>query len=238
MALRLAASSGIGKLTIQAALAAFLLFLALVAPKATAGDNSRKFPAYREAGGSRDLCLSRKVAHLVPLDSRFAPGKARRIALLEGQGPDPRPLMVRLESIGLWTLPPRPAGVRLLTIPSVDREVLWESFPRCQDADQPEGLSGAPPARSLLEPLPGADDQQAVLEIQRLSRACGGTIATAALLAAFSYEHLMGQLPERLPVFCEGLSGASGVSPSISSQTSSPSERPPSGTIPRGFQAP
>jgi len=238
MASRLTASPRIGRLRIRAALAAILPVLALIAPKATAGDNSRKFPVYRESGGSRDLCLSRKVVHLVPLDSRFAPGKARRIALLEGQSTDPRPLMVHLESLGLWTLPPRPPGVRLLTIPSIDREVLWESFPRCQDADQPEGLSGAPPARSLLEPLPGADDQEAVLEIQRLSRACGGTIATAGLLAVFSYEHLMGQLPARLPVSCEGLSGASGLAPSISSQASSPSERPSSGTIPRGFQAP
>lgn len=216
------------------------LVLALASPAtAVAGDNSRRFPMHREAGGSRDLCLARRVAHLVPLNGRFAPGPSRWIALLEGESPEPRPLQLRLESIGTWTLAARPAGVRVFRVPAIDHPVVWESFPLCSDPGEEGGLLGAPPARSLLVPRTAPEESGGRSELESLSRSCGGTVASADLLRAFAYEHLIDQLPARLSVHCETLPlAAAGPAPSSSSQMSRAAERPASTAFPQDFHTP
>lgn len=227
-AVRLAALAPMGGLVLAIAWSA----------AAVAADNSRRFPGHREAGGSRDLCQSRRLAHLVPLNGRFAPGPSRQIALLEGESPDPRPLRLRLDSIGTWTLVARPVGVRLLTVPAIARPVLWESFPLCSETGEEGGLSGAPPARTLLEPRPAADEGAMRSELQRLSRSCGGSVPSAELLRVFAFEHLSDQLPARLSVHCETLPLVAGPAPSSSSQMSSAADRPASTALPQGFHTP
>ncbi len=190
--------------------ASLLLLLSLAAGAAVAADQSSSFPAFREGGGSRGVnCPGRRVAHLVPENGRFEPGSQRLIAVLEGDTPQPRPLGVRIAALGDWSLEPEAAGLRLISIPAIDRPLLWESFPRC--GAEGEGAE-APPARTWLETTATrerssgrAADQSVRLQLQRLSRACGTTVTTAPLLQAFGLEHLAAELPAELPVRCRTL---------------------------------
>jgi len=225
---------------------ALLALAPLAVPAAAiAGDSTRKMPANREGGGSRDACQARRLVHLVPISDRFAPGEPRRIAVLEGSAPRPAPLQVRIGALGVWTLPAEPVGIRLFTIPPVATELLWESSPLCASAEDP---IGAPPARSWLLPrsaTPAAQeaDHLVRLQLQELSRRCGSTVEAAPLLRAFSLEHLAPVLPAQLSVRCEPLAPLSALAPSatfssISSHTSTAMERPPSGSVPQNFQGP
>jgi hypothetical protein len=143
----------------------------------------------------------------VPISDRFAPGELRRIAVLEGSAPRPAPLQVRIGSLGVWTLPAESAGIRLISIPPVAVEMLWESSPVCTSAQDP---IGAPPARSWLLPRSAlkADqeaDQLVRLQLQELSRRCGSSVEAAPLLRAFALEHLTTMLPAQLSIRCEPL---------------------------------
>ena len=181
--------------------------LSAITEPAIAADSTRSMPANREGGGSRDACQARRLVHLVPISDRFAPGEPRRIAVLEGSAPRPAPLQVRIGSLGVWTLPAEPAGIRLISIPPVAAEMLWESSPVCTSAQDP---IGAPPARSWLLPRSAvkADqeaDQQVRLQLQELSRRCGSSVEAAPLLRAFALEHLTTMLPAQLSIRCEPL---------------------------------
>ena len=182
---------------------------------AIAADSTRSMPANREGGGSRDACQARRLVHLVPISDRFAPGEPRRIAVLEGSAPRPAPLQVRIGSLGVWTLPAEPAGIRLISIPPVAAEMLWESSPVCTSAQDP---IGAPPARSWLLPRSAAKadqeaDQQVRLQLQELSRRCGSSVEAAPLLRAFALEHLTTMLPAQLSIRCEPLAPLSFKAP-------------------------
>jgi hypothetical protein len=184
-----------------------IITLSAITEPAIAGDSTRSMPANREGGGSRDACQARRLVHLVPISDRFAPGEPRRIAVLEGSAPHPAPLQVRIGSLGVWTLPAEPAGIRLISIPPVATEMLWESSPVCTSAQDP---IGAPPARSWLLPRSSVKvDQQADqlvrLQLQELSRRCGSSVEAAPLLRAFALEHLATMLPAQLSIRCEPL---------------------------------
>lgn len=197
------------------ALAQALTLVSLAVPAAAIADSTRKMPINREGGGSRDACQARRLVHLVPFTDRFAPGEPRRIAVLEGSAPRPAPLQVRIGALGVWTLPAEPVGIRVLTIPAMATELLWESSPLCTSAQDP---IGAPPARSWLVPRSAgpADqeaDQLARLQLQELSRRCGSTVEAAPLLRAFALEHLTTMLPAQLSIRCEPLAPLSFKAP-------------------------
>ena len=222
-----------------------IMTLSAITEPAIAGDSTRSMPANREGGGSRDACQARRLVHLVPVTDRFAPGEPRLIGVLEGSAPRPAPLQVRIGSLGVWTLPAEPVGIRLISIPPVATELLWESSPVCTSAQDP---IGAPPARSWLLPRRSAlADQEANLrvrqQLQELSRRCGSTVEAAPLLRAFALEHLAPVLPAQLSVRCDPLAPLSSQAPSAdssssSSQTSSVLVRPLSGSVPQRFQGP
>lgn len=212
---------------------------------ALAGDSTRSMPTNREGGGSRDACQARRLVHLVPISNRFAPGEFRRIAVLEGSAPRPAPLQVRIGSLGVWSLPAETVGIRLLTIPPIATDLLWESAPLCSSEQDP---LGAPPARSWLLPrssLP-ADrqaDQLVRRQLQELSQRCGSTVETNPLLRALALEHFAPVLPVQLPVRCELLAPQSSITPSgssspSSSHTSSAEARPLRGSVPQRLQGP
>jgi len=185
------------------ALAPLAITVSAITEPAIAADSTRSMPANREGGGSRDACQARRLVHLVPISDRFAPGEPRRIAVLEGSAPRPAPLQVRIGSLGVWTLPAEPAGIRLIIIPPVAAEMLWESSPVCTSAQDP---IGAPPARSWLLPRSAVKADQLVrLQLQELSRRCGSSVEAAPLLRAFALEHLTTMLPAQLSIRCEPL---------------------------------
>lgn len=177
-------------------------------------DRSRRFPLRRESGGTRSICVSRLLAHLVPVDGQFDPGSGAVIGLIEGDSQVQPALVVQLAGLQPLLLPPRPAGVRLVMLPTPTPLGPWESFPACNATAEPE----APPARSELLRRNEASDQPLQRALGDLRRRCGGSVQRDELLPIFRYEHLREQLPSELPVSCDGYSSPGA---SASSQTSS-----------------
>lgn len=190
------------------AVLALFLFSALSAPwgvaSAAPSDSSRRFPLRRESGGTRSVCVSRLLAHLVPVNGLLDPGSAGLIALIEGESPQPSGLVLQLAGRAPWVLPPRPAGIRLLTLPPSFPPGLWESFPACNASAEPE----APPARSELVHRGDPDNRRLQLALLDLRRHCGGVVPRDGLLPVFGYEHLREQLPPELPVSCDSYPAA------------------------------
>ncbi|MEB3156158.1 MAG: hypothetical protein VKO26_01820 [Cyanobacteriota bacterium] len=165
-----------------------------------AADRTRRFPLRREGGGTRGACAARLVAHLVPPDGQLDPGPEPILGLIEGDSPEPVPLVMRWPG-GEGSEPARRgASLRLLLLPRAVGNGLWESFPACEGSAEPQ----APPARSLLGPAGGgsATDRTTREALRTLWRQCGQRIATAALLATWDYPHLADRLPPTLPVIC------------------------------------
>lgn len=171
-------------------------------------DRSRRFPLRREGGGTRGACASRLVAHLVPLDGRLDPGSRPILGVIEGESPEPAPLVLRWPGGERIEPARRGASLRLLLLSSPAGAGLWESFPACEGSAEPV----APPARSLLGPTPGsaAADGAARGALGALWRRCGERVATAAVLASWNYPHLADRLPTTLPVVCVAPSPSGG----------------------------
>lgn len=163
-----------------------------------APDRTRRFPLRREGGGTRGACAARLLAHLVPPDGLLDPGPNPILGLIEGDSPEPVPLVVRWPGGEAIAPARRGASLRLLRLPGPPETGLWESFPACEGTAEPQ----APPARSLLGPAPGATHRDARDALRALWRQCGQRIPTAALLATWDYPHLAERLPASLPVIC------------------------------------
>lgn len=180
-------------------------------------DRSRRFPLRRESGGTRSVCASRLLAHLVPADGQVDLDGLSMVALIEGSSPQPPGLVLRLPGQPPWLLPPRPAGVRLVLLPRSMTAGLWESFPACNDSLEPE----APAARSELGRFAASMDRSLKQALDGLRQRCDGQVASDDLLPLFGYAHLRDQLPALLPVSCDLAPQAGQPSPSTSSQTTS-----------------
>ncbi|MFN7227971.1 MAG: hypothetical protein ACK5UG_02850 [Synechococcaceae cyanobacterium] len=222
-----------------------LIWTAGLAEPARAQDPSTRFPRRREGGGTRSGCAARLLVPLQPAGARASLGVPPRLGLIEGDTPQPVPLVLRFGARRLL-LPARPgAALRLVALPATLPAHLaaagwngqWESYPACEGEEEPV----APPALGWLRPPSPtehtAGDRAGATAIQGLWQHCGRTVATAAVLARFGYAHLGAVLPERLPVVCEApLQPPAGSSPSTSSHTSRLPLRPASWRSPQERQ--
>ena len=179
------------------------------------------FPGRRVGGGTRGECAGRKIVHLVPASSVFAPGSTAVIGLLEGPSPDPQPLKVTLRAAAAdgsadageapvvqKQVPSAANRLLLLSIPTVSRPLLWESSYRC-DADEAGDEFGfitaaAPPALSLLVQQGGQDDQQLQQQLASLKASCGATTPLAPLKTTLQLgdDVIDASWPQRVAVAC------------------------------------
>ena len=105
-------------------------------------DRTRRFPLRREGGGTRGACAARLLAHLVPPEGLLDPGPEPILGLIEGDSPEPVPLVVRWPGSEAIEPAHRGAALRLLRLPGTIGPGLWESFPACEGSVEPQ----APPA--------------------------------------------------------------------------------------------
>jgi hypothetical protein len=186
------------------------------------GDLRSSFPGRRIGGGTRGLCSSRLLAHLVPASSVFSPGKTGYLGILEGPSTSPSPLEVTFRPLrGQATvdgaksaaqrlvLPASAPGITLFTLPMAKAPTVWESAYLCPGtptkAAQGDPLNfvatESPPARSLLVQDATRDDAAVQAALQKLRQACGSTVPRAEVGASFGLTDLItSQWPERIPV--------------------------------------
>jgi len=206
----------------RAALLAAALFTVAVTslPAASAGPQRSSFPGRRIGGATRGECSARLIAHLVPVDSVYAPGASRVLGILEGPTGNPRPVQVsfRAESGGAASslnLPAMGPGITLFRQPVLQGPTVWETSYRCASGSTPADAAAAdpmafvsndsPPALSLLVSDATPEDVKVQQSLQSLRKACGGSIARAELARSFGLSDVLtSDWPEQLPVRCPG----------------------------------
>jgi len=196
-----------------------LAWLLISAPLASLAQSNLRntFPGSRMGGGTRGECSARLVAHLVPVNSVYAPGASGMIGILEGPTANPRPLQVVVKSDGPSAgstiqrdLPATGPGVTLLTIGAVQGTKIWETAYRCDQSQASGGGLGldfvetaSPPARSMLVTDVQPSDQRVAASLQTLKASCGKSVATATVAKAFGIEDaITAEWPQQLPVRC------------------------------------
>ena len=200
-------------------------------PSASSDLRSR-FPGRRVGGGTRGVCTSRFVAHLVPSSSVYAPGSVPVLALLQGPSPEASPLLMEfrpylpggLASAGAVPgqqvrLPASEAGITLFNLPPLPGPTVWESSYLC--GGDGSGLGGGggsagagsgslsivsdgpPPAISLLVKDRSDEDRSAEALLNGLRSSCGQTVNTREVAERFGLaDAISDDWPERLPVRC------------------------------------
>jgi hypothetical protein len=171
------------------------------------------FPGRRIGGGTRGECAARRIIHLVPESSVFAPGATRLIAWLEGPASDPRPLQLTLrqQDAAVFSRVMATEGgprIVLFSLPAkVAFPLVWESSYQCADAPAADEFGflaiEVPPAKSLL--LKESVSAEATLrrQLEALQANCGSSIPLQPLAAAYGLEDLISsQWPEAIPVVC------------------------------------
>jgi hypothetical protein len=106
-------------------------------------------------------------------------------------------------------LPPAQVGVTLFNLPSLPKDIVWESSYRCDGGPPPASdplsfvQSVAPPAISLLVANPISSDLPIQAGLKKLSGQCGSTVSRNELAQVFGFEDLMALgWPEQVPVRC------------------------------------
>lgn len=197
--------------------------LCLEALPSLAQSNMRSvFPGRRIGGGTRGECTARTLAHLVPINSVFAPGSSRLVGLLEGPTANPSPLVLEFRPYdggsgrtqptitGRRELPASPAGVTLFTLGSLDTAMVWESSYRCDGGVKPNPADPlqfveavSPPAISLLVGDATPADRAVQASLSRLKASCGQQVPRADVATAFGLDDVVtSDWPARLPVRC------------------------------------
>jgi len=181
------------------------------------------FPGRRVGGATRGECSARLIAHLVPSSSVYAAGDAGLLGILEGPSNSPRPIQVSFQpeqgatsagspSPSTLTLPAAGAGIVLFSRPSGQQPLRWESSYLCDSqtetgADDPLSFvsAGSPPALSLLINDTTAEDGAVQQALQKLRKACGGSVSRAEVASSFGLTDVITDAwPAQLPVRCPG----------------------------------
>ena len=211
----MSAPSGLARLGSTCCLA----WLLISAPVASLAQSNLRntFPGSRMGGGTRGECSARLVAHLVPVNSVYAPGANGTIGILEGPTASPRPLQVVVKPEGQSAgttiqrdLPANGPGVTLLSIGAVKGAKLWESAYRCDQSQASGGGLGldfvetaSPPAKSMLVADVQPSDQRVAAALHSLKASCGKVVATATVAKACGIEDaITPEWPQQLPVRC------------------------------------
>ena len=118
----------------------FLLFslsIVLVSPKIVIGSDRSTFPTSRMGGGTRGLCGSRLIMHIVPVENKYTPDKNRLLAMYLGKTKEAKPLTVEIinNSQIETKLNFEPSGESLFIfkIQSIENATSWKSYFNCSD---------------------------------------------------------------------------------------------------------
>lgn len=194
--------------------AASLLLGANFFPEPILSQSRSTFPGRRVGGSTRSECAARKIIHLVPGSSVFAPGATGLIGWLEGPSLDPKPLEISLRKqtnstpVLSRSVASADARLVLLRLPQgLALPLVWESVYQCAEApaDDEFGFIGAegPPAKSLLVVDSVPADAAVQIHLNAVVASCGSTTSVATISRWFELEHIFSsRWPEVLPVVC------------------------------------
>jgi len=189
----------------------FPLLIVLVSPKILLGSDRSTFPTSRMGGGTRGLCGSRLIMHIVPVENKYTPDKTRLLAMYLGKTKEAKPLTVEIinNSQIEQKLNFEPSGEALFIfkIQSIDNTTLWKSYFNCSDIQSDNMINFmsniSNPVSTLISTESNLEQKKYQRFINKAHNKCGTTITNEEIKNLTSLdEAISSKISENVSIIC------------------------------------
>jgi hypothetical protein len=189
----------------------FPLLIVLVSPKILLGSDRSTFPTSRMGGGTRGLCGSRLIMHIVPVENKYTPDKTRFLAMYLGKTKEAKPLTVEIinNSQIEQKLNFEPSGEALFIfkIQSIENTSLWKSYFNCSDIQSDNMINFmsniSNPVSTLISTESNLEQKKYQRFINKAHNKCGTTITNEEIKNLTSLdEAISSKISENVSIIC------------------------------------
>jgi hypothetical protein len=189
----------------------FPLLIVLVSPKILLGSDRSTFPTSRMGGGTRGLCGSRLIMHIVPVENKYTPDKTRFLAMYLGKTKEAKPLTVEIinNSQIEQKLNFEPSGEALFIfkIQSIENTTLWKSYFNCSDIQSDNMINFmsniSNPVSTLISTESNLEQKKYQRFINKAHNKCGTTITNEEIKNLTSLdEAISSKISENVSIIC------------------------------------
>jgi hypothetical protein len=189
----------------------FPLLIVLVSPKILLGSDRSTFPTSRMGGGTRGLCGSRLIMHIVPVENKYTPDKTRFLAMYLGKTKEAKPLTVEIinNSQIEQKLNFEPSGEALFIfkIQSIENNTLWKSYFNCSDIQSDNMINFmsniSNPVSTLISTESNLEQKKYQRFINIAHNKCGTTITNEEIKNLTSLdEAISSKISENVSIIC------------------------------------
>jgi len=189
----------------------FPLLIVLVSPKILLGSDRSTFPTSRMGGGTRGLCGSRLIMHIVPVENKYTPDKTRLLAMYLGKTKKAKPLTVEIinNSQIEQKLNFEPSGEALFIfkIQSIKNTTLWKSYFNCSDIQSDNMINFmsniSNPVSTLISTESNLEQKKYQRFINKAHNKCGTTITNEEIKNLTSLdEAISSKISENVSIIC------------------------------------
>jgi hypothetical protein len=189
----------------------FPLLIVLVSPKILLGSDRSTFPTSRMGGGTRGLCGSRLIMHIVPVENKYTPDKTRLLAMYLGKTKEAKPLTVEIinNSQIEQKLNFEPSGEALFIfkIQSIENTSLWKSYFNCSDIQSDNMINFmsniSNPVSTLISTESNLEQKKYQRFINKAHNKCGTTITNEEIKNLTSLdEAISSKISENVSIIC------------------------------------
>ncbi len=187
------------------------LLIVLVSPKILLGSDRSTFPTSRMGGGTRGLCGSRLIMHIVPVENKYTPDKTRLLAMYLGKTKEAKPLTVEIinNSQIEQKLNFEPSGEALFIfkIQSIENTSLWKSYFNCSDIQSDNMINFmsniSNPVSTLISTESNLEQKKYQRFINKAHNKCGTTITNEEIKNLTSLdEAISSKISENVSIIC------------------------------------
>ena len=187
------------------------LLIVLVSPKILLGSDRSTFPTSRMGGGTRGLCGSRLIMHIVPVENKYTPDKTRLLAMYLGKTKEAKPLTVEIinNSQIEQKLNFEPSGEALFIfkIQSIENTSLWKSYFNCSDIQSDNMINFmsniSNPVSTLISTESNLEQKKYQRFINKAHNKCGTTITNEEIKNLTSLdEAISSKISEKVSIIC------------------------------------
>tara|TARA_Y100000739_G_scaffold54088_1_gene43618 strand:- start:35 stop:640 length:606 start_codon:yes stop_codon:yes gene_type:complete len=189
----------------------FPLLIILVSPKILLGSDRSTFPTSRMGGGTRGLCGSRLIMHIVPVENKYTPDKTRLLAMYLGKTKEAKPLTVEIINNSQieqkFNFEPSGEAFFIFKIQSIENTTLWKSYFNCSDIQSDNMINFmsniSNPVSTLISTESNLEQKKYQRFINKAHNKCGTTITNEEIKNLTSLdEAISSKISENVSIIC------------------------------------
>jgi len=192
----------------------FSLLIVLVSPKISLGSDRNSFPTSRMGGGTRGLCGSRLIMHIVPVVNKYTPDKTRLLAMYLGKTKEAKPLTVEIINNSQieekLNFEPSGESLFIFKIQSIENITLWKSYFNCSDIQNDNIInfmsSISNPVSTFISTESNLEQRKYQRFINRAHNKCGTTITKEQIKNLINLdEEISSKISEKVSIICPSI---------------------------------